>query len=358
MKTWIFKENSLDLLRLIAAVQVMVLHSFEFMIFEKTNNLFFDLLRLFPGVPIFFFISGYLISKSYERTTTSRDYFKNRSLRIFPALWVCVFVNILLVASTGYLEEKNVGVIDLGILYLAKTTILQFYNPEFMRDFGDGVLNGSLWTICVELQFYLITPMLYWLLKKVKLSSNLILAILLVLFIALNRALYIFAPDYSNTIIWKLYKVSFAPWFYMFLFGVIVQKNFTFFATLLSKVHLSVLLLPYIVITYYYLNEGVRFGNGISPLIYFPLALCAFRFAYSFAKPTKRLLKGNDFSYGIYIWHMPIVNQMIYLTSGKVETYQVLLTFACSIILAVLSWFILEKKVLKMKYTSIKRQAN
>lgn len=51
---WTFRENNLDLVRLLAAGQVVVLHSFEFMMHEVTDHTFFQILRLIPGVPIFF----------------------------------------------------------------------------------------------------------------------------------------------------------------------------------------------------------------------------------------------------------------------------------------------------------------
>jgi peptidoglycan/LPS O-acetylase OafA/YrhL len=41
---------------------------------------------------------------------------------------------------------------------LAQLSIVQFYNPDFLRGYGVGVLNGSLWTISVELQFYVMLP--------------------------------------------------------------------------------------------------------------------------------------------------------------------------------------------------------
>ena len=74
--TWEFKENSLDAIRLLAATQVAVLHTCEFMFVERTGGVFFELLRLFPGVPIFFSVSGYLISKSYESTPNIAEYAK------------------------------------------------------------------------------------------------------------------------------------------------------------------------------------------------------------------------------------------------------------------------------------------
>ena len=50
----------------------------------KENN--FDVTSLFLGVPVFFSISGFLISKSYENNRVVREFALNRILRIYPAL--------------------------------------------------------------------------------------------------------------------------------------------------------------------------------------------------------------------------------------------------------------------------------
>jgi peptidoglycan/LPS O-acetylase OafA/YrhL len=82
-----------------------------------------------------FFISGFLISRSYEKTGSLADYWRNRALRIFPALHVCVLLNLLLVLGTGYFALVGAHFWQIAVLYLAKTTIFQLYNPDFMRDF-------------------------------------------------------------------------------------------------------------------------------------------------------------------------------------------------------------------------------
>ena len=167
MKQQTFRFNNFDLLRLIAAMQVVVLHSIGILQIQPTELTrgFLQFLHLFPGVPVFFFISGFLISKSYESNHKLSEYSQNRVLRLYPGLIACVSLSFILIYISGYMATVDAGMLDWGILYLAKTTFVQFYNPDFMRSYGDGVLNGSLWTITVELQFYFLVPIVYTLFK-------------------------------------------------------------------------------------------------------------------------------------------------------------------------------------------------
>ena len=45
-------------------------------------------------------------------------------------------------------------------------------------------------------------------------------------------------------------------------------------------------------------------GNGINPILFIPLAVLTFSFAYSFPMLSQKLLQRNDISYGIYIYHV------------------------------------------------------
>ena len=62
----IFKVNNFDLIRLIAALQVVFDHCLDHLKIDQKWFFLSEISRLFPGVPIFFFVSGFLISKSYE----------------------------------------------------------------------------------------------------------------------------------------------------------------------------------------------------------------------------------------------------------------------------------------------------
>ena len=125
------------------------------------ESVILSILSYFPGVPIFFFVSGFLISKSYETNSQLSEYTQNRMLRIFPSLFVCTLLALFSVYLTGYFADKTYSISEFVFWVFGQISFFQFYNPEFMRGFGTGVMNGSLWTISVELQFYMMVPILY-----------------------------------------------------------------------------------------------------------------------------------------------------------------------------------------------------
>lgn len=94
MKTLPSFNNNFDLIRLLAALQVVFRHIFYDFDFQNSIlNLIRDIILAFPGVPIFFMVSGFLIYWSFERNQDNiTKFFKNRCLRIYPALWVCLLI--------------------------------------------------------------------------------------------------------------------------------------------------------------------------------------------------------------------------------------------------------------------------
>jgi peptidoglycan/LPS O-acetylase OafA/YrhL len=63
---------------------------------------------------------------------------------------------------------------------------------------------------------------------------------------------------------------------------------------------------------------------------------------------SRRLLAGNDISYGLYLYHMPLLNA--YIAAGAVRSFGGgTLVFAVSVCVAVLSWRLVEKPALALK---------
>src|SRR5579883_2079507 len=61
----------------------------------------FDVLAQFPGVAVFFVISGFLVSDSYLRSRNVASFFFKRGLRIYPALLVNIATIELLYRASG-----------------------------------------------------------------------------------------------------------------------------------------------------------------------------------------------------------------------------------------------------------------
>ena len=99
-------------------------------------------------------------------------------------------------------------------------------------------------------------------------------------------------------------------------------------------------------------NRGT--DNSINFLSFIFLGWLVFKAAYTFPNLSESILHRNDISYGIYIYHMPIVNFMVYqnMTQSYLYlTYALLLTT----VTALLSWRLVEKPALRLKKISLRR---
>jgi peptidoglycan/LPS O-acetylase OafA/YrhL len=344
------KSNNFDLIRLVAALQVAFIHSATDL--KAVTQLWPAglLVGAFPGVPVFFFVSGFLISRSFERNSNLKEFALNRFLRIYPGLAVCFLVSVLSVWLCGYFQTVNAPLSSFLLWAAAQLTIVQFYNPDFMRLFGLGVLNGSVWTITVELQFYILVPVVYTLFGLLRGSArraNAALAVLTLIFMVFNQIFVQLEPVHAHEVWYKLLGVTFIPWFYMFLVGVLFQRNFLRMHNLLGRRFL-VLMVAYGLLVVVSLPLRWGFGNLFNPLQF--IALCCVTFSAAFSAPalSDRLLRRNDLSYGVYMYHAPVINLML-VTGIAVGVGGVALVLGVSLTLAWASWCLIEKPALKLK---------
>ena len=87
------RQNNFDALRLVAAIGVIFSHSF--LIAEGTQNRDWLILLTgnqcilgLTGVFVFFAISGFLVTQSFEQTANPLHYLAKRALRIFPGCFL------------------------------------------------------------------------------------------------------------------------------------------------------------------------------------------------------------------------------------------------------------------------------
>lgn len=154
--------NFLDGLRGIAILMVVAAHAFYYN--PAGSRITIIIGKFFGagvmGVPVFFVLSGFLISYPIFRSRL-RDparwypagYALRRSLKVFPpflliACFLCVFY---------YLRFHDPAYFRLGLAWVAG--IANFINFE-------TYFNTSFWSLWVEIHFYILLPLLFYAFKK------------------------------------------------------------------------------------------------------------------------------------------------------------------------------------------------
>ena len=341
----ISRDNNYDLIRLFAALQVVFLHAAHHMNVELFGPVR-QLLLLFPGVPIFFFISGMLVTSSLMRSTSLKSYFTKRVKRVYPALWLFVLLSIFLLVVFGQITTQTLQQSFLWIWFACQATLVQFFNPEEFRDFGVGVVNGSLWTIPVEVSFYIALPILLAISKWSETPASRFKGL-------------VFMAGVASFIIWiagdilldaesmpsKILTVSLLPHFWQFAVGVFAAIHYHTIKKFLEN-KVWIVLISYLI---FGLAAKSFFSNMLVSAITAPfLYLTIFALGSNTREITKASLRGWDISYGLYLVHMLVVNAFIEL--GYIGTWGACFTaIGLSILLAAASWRFLEVKVLRRK---------
>jgi peptidoglycan/LPS O-acetylase OafA/YrhL len=346
-------QNNFDLVRLFAGLQVVLVHVM-YEIPGLYNGVLVKALSLFPGVPIFFFISGYLIGGSWQRSRSLASYISSRVLRIFPALWVAVFFTFvaLLIFYTVPMSQ-NIGV---ALMWLfMQLTFLQSWNPEFLRGYGIGVANAALWTIPVELSFYVVLPLLYTLGQRLR-RTRLILWAGAILSFAISYLVinHLDSSDTGQNFVRKVFTLSpasFVTWLWMFLIGVLAQFEGERVRAIVRD---RLPLFGAIAITVGALSLWFDFppflhlpGNDVGLLNALTLGAACLSLAYSYAGLAHRWLHGFDLSYGIYLFHIPIMNILLML--GVVGLQGGALVIVGALTCALFSWIFVERVALRCK---------
>ena len=211
-----FKKNCLNLIRLIAAFQVMYFHVLT-SLNVSSNLIVSNIMSFFYGVPIFFVLSGFLIWQSIGKSEGYQDYLKKRFLRIYPELWCGIIFEIITIIV--FYKEK-INIFTLLCFTLTQGTFFQFWTPADLRGYGCGTPNGALWTICVIIQFYILVYFLYKLIHKKNIKIWLA-------FLITACIIYLLSPFVEKLIpntLYKLYNQTIIPYSWMFIFGAFLSE--------------------------------------------------------------------------------------------------------------------------------------
>jgi peptidoglycan/LPS O-acetylase OafA/YrhL len=283
------KLNHLQSLRAISVLFIFLYHT-KIQLFS----------RGYLGVDIFFVISGFIITKQIFESYLKKDFIdlKNfyikRIKRIYPNLFFIVFITYLSYFFFGppdisLYEESIYSMLGISNIYYSITT----------RDYFDNIFNTPLihtWSLGLELQFYLILPIIIFFFKIKKKFFN-VNTFLFIIFII--SFLFYLIDSKTNSII-SFYNPGYRVW--EFLIG-------TFFYLYKKNIKTNEKINFFLLATIFFL---FFFGNYIDSRIEKIIILAATGYLIAsyknnFILENKYLIFIGDISYSFYLWHLPVL---------------------------------------------------
>ena len=158
------RDNNINFLRFIAASLVIWFHMASLLVIPEPYIMGQGLGPI--AVNIFFVLSGYLIAKSWSRSSSFGSYLIRRIARIFPGLAVVVLLSVFVMgpAVTSLSMGDYFGDPDTW-KYLSLIVLAPIENAlpgVFDTNLLPYAVNGSLWTLRYEFLAYLLTPLCMW----------------------------------------------------------------------------------------------------------------------------------------------------------------------------------------------------
>jgi peptidoglycan/LPS O-acetylase OafA/YrhL len=210
MRTGQDRLISLDILRGIAVSMVLGSHYFSDVGSAALFPFGDALLPLFKygdmGVSLFFIISGFVIALTLDASPTPLDFVRRRFCRLWPALtfWAIVAFVLLSVSSSPFAQHRPHWFDLLPSLTLIPGAV---FSPIFPQV---DLVNGTYWTLLVEVQFYLVAAAIFWTGARRNLARNLV--IFTIANILIRAAIRKIFPA-SEAIYHIFLLTDFMPWF-------------------------------------------------------------------------------------------------------------------------------------------------
>jgi peptidoglycan/LPS O-acetylase OafA/YrhL len=333
--------SSLDGLRGIAVLCVLYQH----MVLNKGMVAYLSL--GYAGVGLFFVLSGFLIGtilikerfkKDLGLTTTKRSikkFYIRRSLRIFP-IYYLILILLLLIGIPNTIYEDIYW-------YVSYTTNIRIViEKHFFWP------CSHFWTLAIEEQFYLIFPLLLFIIP----SKHVLKLILGFISIGiLSRFVLYFAGDYH----YQLFTFCQFDFFGigLFLAYLVINKKELFnngYALLLAVAAYLFFLLP--ILSF----KGKSLLLTVLPLLHISFFLLIQRsitiWSSSRFLNSKVLRYTGKISYGMYLYHPFISMLREYLIEISNTSIALIVDLILIYILASLSFYLIEKPInnLKDKY--------
>lgn len=350
--------KTLDSFRAIAILMVLFFHFFSRWTAIYPYGATFDYFKLGKfGVHFFFIISGFVILYTLEKTTSFRNFWTNRFIRLFPSMLIASSLTLLFC-----LLFDNNNLFPTSHLFKNLIVSCTFLPPDlvsllFQSNCNLDYISGSYWSLWPEIQFYVLISTTYFCFKKNFTFILLSLCTILIIFGNLLSHCYLANEHIMNLkkILTVFNLITPLPYFVL---GIIFYELFK------SKQHHSKIN-PMIKFVFVFLIGVLWFQNDYNLAkmtliitfisLFICLIYCPKKISFLDSKYIQNI---GVSSYFLYLIHENIGVLIIQKSNEFDPKFQLLIPLTVLVILIILSVFytqIIEKKIhlfLKKKPTS------
>lgn len=326
-------DNNINAIRFFAASVVVFGHSYV-LAGEAAPTIFGASVSAW-AVDIFFVISGFLIAKSWTRDSNVLRYSARRFFRIFPALLCVVLFTLLIIGPL----VTSLSLLD----YFSDVDTWKYLvNALLIRDdvlpgvFADNpfplAVNGSLWTLDVEVFMYVVLPIFFKCTARFDRGKSCM--ILMCCFAAAYAVLlYLDTQAIFHSLVIEFARLG----TFFFIGALFFERGWEKKVNHQWAMIAAVLCLVFSQIDFWF---GPLLLLVATPIILFP-------FAFPKDPILKDVFSREDFSYGIYIYAFPVQQTIVHFAQGEISPVALfIIAELVTLLLAFASWYLIEKRML------------
>lgn len=310
------------------------------------------------GVDIFFVLSGFLITSLLIQefikngTIDFKKFYIRRFKRLFPALFFFILIYSIL---SYFILNKS-----LNLIFLESTIALTYTSNLFQAfQIHDLTLINHTWSLSIEEQFYLLWPILLFILLKFRFKiNNIFVSIILIsifVFLWRNYLIIVESPPFI-----RLYT-GFDTRLDSLMLGCAMSIFINYFKKdILNNIILNCILITCISYFIYIISQMSWLDIRMFTLHFYLVSISSSLFIYcilisknkivSTIIKNKYLVEIGKISYGLYLWHYPIFR---ILRQEHSPIFVLLVGGIISVLIALISYHFVEKKF-HYKNTTIK----
>ena len=324
-------------LRILFAYLVLLGHAFVIVRGgdHTEPHIFYQFTMSYIAVNLFFIASGFLVSASMMYRKAPANFISARVLRIFPALIVHVFLIMLifgpLTTNLGLWEYFSSPQTLLQPVLVLSFVETHMYLPGIVPNNHEHMASAALWTLRYEVLAYIGTLIAFslGLMKHRWMIAAQFAVFAIALPISLSTGLYEELPATFQSIL---------------RFGMCYGLGAVFYAYR-EHINFRVALIPVLFAVTALTHNSAVFEVFFTITLGYALFWCA----YIKVPKLEFMQKISDISYGIYIYHWAVL-QAVFHFMPQVNVFEIILIATpITLVLATLSWNIVEKPALKLK---------